>query len=245
MLLEVEGFIMNEVSYGETSKIINVFTKEYGIVGIMCKGAKSLKNKYRALTLKLTYAKFNIYYKKDKLSTFVSADVINPLINIHQDIELISYLSYLVDLTSQVLKESVNYQQIYDDFIYVVLKIENGLDPLVLTNILEIKFLQPLGVGLNLDSCVSCGRKNKIVSISYNKGGFLCCDCLGNEKRMDVKVIKMMRLYYYVDIKSINSLNVLDDIKYQINYFLDVFYDNYTSLYLKSKEFLKQFINVK
>ena len=79
MLKEVEGFIFKETPYGETSKIINVFTKEYGLIGIMCKGAKSLKSKNRALTLLFTYGKFNIYYKENKLSTLASADSLNPL----------------------------------------------------------------------------------------------------------------------------------------------------------------------
>ena len=50
MLKEVEGFIFKETPYGETSKIISVFTKEYGLISIMCKGAKSIKSKDRALT---------------------------------------------------------------------------------------------------------------------------------------------------------------------------------------------------
>ena len=45
MNVEVDGFVLSEILYGETSKIINVFTKEYGVIGIMCKGAKQLKNK--------------------------------------------------------------------------------------------------------------------------------------------------------------------------------------------------------
>ena len=45
MNVEVDGFVLSEIPYGETSKIINVFTKEYGVIGIMCKGAKQLKNK--------------------------------------------------------------------------------------------------------------------------------------------------------------------------------------------------------
>lgn len=241
MIQEVEGFIFNEVPYGETSKIINVFTKEHGIIGIMCKGAKSLKSKNRAVTLRFTYAKFNIYYKEDKLSTFSSADVIDPLLNIHQDIELISYLSYLVDLTTQVLKQSdIN---IYDDFINTVLKIEQGLDPLVLTNILELKYLTPLGVSFNLDACVVCGNKTNIVTMSSDKGGFICQNCLEGERIVDIKVIKLIRMYYYINIKSISSLNIEENLKKEINAFLDNFYDRYTSLYLNSKDFLKNFVN--
>ena len=154
MLREVEGFILTETPYGETSKIINVFTKDYGIIGIMCKGAKSLKSKNRVSTMRLNYAKFNIYYKKGKLSTLVSADILNPLKKIKSDIVLISYLNYLAELTNQVIKQSNNLA-IYDEFIAAILKIEEGLDPLVITNILEIKYLAELGVLFSLDECVT------------------------------------------------------------------------------------------
>ena len=238
MLKEVEGFISTETPYGESSKIINVLTKEYGIIGIIAKGASSLKSKNRVATLKLTYAKFNIYYKENKLSTLVSADVINPLKKIRSDITLIGYLSYLTELTEQVIKQN-NDSLLFDDFINSILKIEDGLDPLVITNILEIKYLEKLGVLFNLDECVVCGSKNNIVTITADKGGFICLTCLSNEVIVDKKVIKMLRMYYYVNIKSITNIKVEDNIKNTINKFLDMYYDRYTGLYLNSKNFLK------
>lgn len=238
MLCEVEGFILSETSYGETSKIINVWTKKYGVIGIMCKGAKSLKSKNRVSTMRFSYAKFNIYLKQGKLSTLVSADVINPLKKIRSDITLIGYLSYLTELTEQVIKQN-NDLLLFDDFINSVLKIEDGLDPLVITNILEIKYLEKLGVLFNLDECVVCGSKNNIVTINADKGGFICLNCLSNEVIVDKKVIKMLRMYYYVNIKSITNIKVEDNIKNTINKFLDMYYDRYTGLYLNSKNFLK------
>ena len=238
MLREVEGFILTETPYGETSKIINVFTKDYGIIGIMCKGAKSLKSKNRVSTMRLNYAKFNIYYKKGKLSTLVSADILNPLKKIKSDIVLISYLNYLAELTNQVIKQSNNLA-IYDEFIAAILKIEEGLDPLVITNILEIKYLAELGVLFSLDECVMCGSKTSIATIDADKGGFICLNCLTNEVIVDKKVIKMLRMYYYVNIKSISNIKVEDNIKDVINKFLDMYYERYTGLYLNSKNFLK------
>ena len=238
MLCEVEGFILSETSYGETSKIINVWTKKYGVIGIMCKGAKSLKSKNRVSTMRFSYAKFNIYLKQGKLSTLVSADVINPLKKIRSDITLIGYLSYLTELTEQVIKQN-NDSLLFDDFINSILKIEDGLDPLVITNILEIKYLEKLGVLFNLDECVVCGSKNNIVTINADKGGFICFNCLSNEVSVDKKVIKMLRMYYYVNIKSITNIKVEDNIKNTINKFLDMYYDRYTGLYLNSKNFLK------
>ena len=72
MIEKVEGIVINEKAYGETSKIINVITKEYGIIGIIAKGARTLKSEFRVSTAKLSYAYFNIIYKEGKLSYFLA-----------------------------------------------------------------------------------------------------------------------------------------------------------------------------
>lgn len=239
MLKEIEGMIIREIPYGETSKIIHVYTKE-GIISIMCKGAKQLKSPFRATTLKFTYGKFNIYYKENKLSTLSSVDVVNPLSKIKNDIALLSYVNYITELTTQVLKQTTD--SLYEDYINTILKIEEGLDPLVLSNIIEIKYLDYLGVGLNLDSCVSCSSKVNIITIDGDRGGYICSKCYQNELIVEKKAIELLRMYYYVDIKSISKLKISDQVKNEINHFLNTYYDRYTGLYLKSKDFLKKLI---
>lgn len=238
MVEEVEGIILNITPYGETSKILNVYTREYGIIGIMAKGAMSIKSKLRSSTNRLTYAKFNIYYKKDKLSLLSSVDVISMFKNIQSDILLISYATYICELVSGVSKQNSN-NKIYDDFISSLLKIEEGLDPLVITNILEVKLLDYLGVGLNLTSCISCGSKKDIVTLSSERGGLICRNCYTNERIVPLNIVKILNMYYLVDIKSINKLDIDKDIVNEINRFLSLYYEDYTGLYLKSKEFLK------
>lgn len=238
MLIEVEGFILKETPYGESSKIINVLTKEKGLIGIMCKGAKSMKSKLRSCTQAFTYGVFNIYFKEDKLSTLVSVDIIDHLKNIRQDLTKISYVTYLSELTSQVIKDT-GASNIYDNFINVILKIEQGLDPVILTNILELKYLPLLGVGLNLDGCIRCGNKTSIVTIDASYGGLICKDCYQNELIVDKKVIQLIRMYYYVDVKSISTISVKEEYKNTINKFVSDYYDSFTGLYIYSKKFLE------
>ena len=238
MLLEVEGFILSETPYGETSKIINVITKEKGLIGIMAKGAKSMKSALRASTQVFTYGVFSIYFKDGKLSTLANVDIINPLKNIRSDLTKISYLTYISELTSQVIKQTN--EDVFDMFINIVLKMEDNLDPVILTNILELKYLPLLGVGLNLDSCIKCGNKTNIVTIDASYGGLICKDCFQNELIVDKKVIQLLRMYYYVDIKSISSINVKQEYKQTINKFISDYYDSFTGLYVYSKKFLEQ-----
>ncbi len=238
MLESVEGIILKETPFGDTSKIINIFTKEYGLIGVMCKGAMGIKSKLRSSTLKITYGKFQIYYKKDKLSLLSSVDIINPLKNIKNDILLISYASYLCDLIGQVSKDNTD-ENLYNDFINALIKIDEGLNPMAITNILEVKLLDYLGVGLNLTSCISCGKKTDIVTLSSEKGGLICKDCYRDERIVPISIVKVINMYYLVDIKSIDKIAIKNDIVEEINRFLNSYYDDYTGLYLKSKDFLK------
>lgn len=238
MLESVEGFIFSETAYGETSKIINVFTKEYGMIGILAKGAKSMKSKFRSSTGRYSYASFQIYYKENKLSTLAAVDIINPLKNIHGDLTLISYVTYLTDLTNQVIKQTDS-KEIYNLFINTILKIEDKLDPKILTNILEVKLLDFLGVGLNLDSCVYCGSKNNIVTLDVSKGGLLCQNCYSDESIVSGKAIKLLRMYYYVEIASISNFNIDNSVVEELNNLINTYYEDYTGLYIHSKSFLK------
>ena len=122
MISKFEGIIITETPYGEHSKIINVLTKEKGLVGIMCHNAKSMKSPLRTKTLKFTYGYFHLKYNENKLSNLVDVDIIDNLSNIKDDIILISYMSYITDLTYQVIKQN-NDVEIYEIFIDTVLKL--------------------------------------------------------------------------------------------------------------------------
>lgn len=240
MNTKIEGIVISETAYGETSKIINILTKD-GIIGCMAKGAKGLKSPLRSVTTKLTYGKFIINKKEDKLSLLTNVDVINNFNEIKKDIVKMSYSIYLIDLAEQVIKQNKN-ENIYNLLIETLEKINDNFDPQSLTNILELKYLEYLGVLPILDGCSICGSKTNIVTLSGNSGGYICKNCLTNEKQVNEKTIKLVRMFYYVDIKKIDKLEISEAIKKEINNFLENYYDRYTGLYLKSKNFLKDVI---
>ena len=59
----------------------------------------------------------------------------------------------------------------------------------------------------------------------------------------DDKTLKMLRMYYLVDINSISDLKISDIVISNINYFINTYYDRYTGLYLKSKKFLEEMVS--
>ena len=235
----VEGIVLSETNYSESSKILNVFTKEYGVIGIMSKGCRNMKCKLRGVSRKLLYGKFHIYYKKEGLSTLKDVDVIHSFSKLLTDLEKVSYASFLLELTSQVVRENddVAILELLKD---TLVKMEEGLSPMILTEILELKLLDYLGVRPSIDCCSVCGSNKAIVTVDSSAGGYLCRECYHNEPLVSDKMIKLLRMFYYVDIKSISKLEVRDSVSLEINQFLDDYYDRYTGIYLKSKDFIKQ-----
>lgn len=236
---KVTGIVLSDTNYSESSKILNVLTKEHGKIGIISKGCRNLKSSLRSVSSKLTYGYFNIYYKKEGLSVLISVDIINDFSNIKQDLFKIGYATFLSDLTNQVLKETSS-NEIFDLFINGLIKINDDFDPMIITNIIELKYLNYLGVMPILDCCSVCGSNKKIVTISSFAGGYLCVNCYKNEYIVDEKTVKLLRMFNYVDISKIKELNILPKNKNEINRFLENYYDRYTGIYLKSKDFLTQ-----
>lgn len=242
MIINVDGIILNTKNYGDTSLILDILTEQYGLIGVIAKGCKSLKSKLRSVTDKFTYAEFTIYYKKDKLSILSEATVINPFSNIKKSIEKISYASFLIDLTNQVYKQNNN-SELYDLLISSLEKINANFNPLIIINIIELKYLDYLGVMPNLNGCCVCGAKS-VLTLSSDKGGFLCDKCHTNEPIVSDKALKLVRMYALVDIKKISKLDISNDIVFEVNNFINDYYDRYTGLYLRSKSFLKNLNNI-
>ncbi len=236
-VISVDGIVVSTTPFKENSKIVNIFTKDKGIIGCVSKGCKSLKSKLRLPSEKFAYGTFHMYYKENGLSTLIDGDIKDYFINIKSDIIKISYLTYICELSTNVYKES-NSEEVYPLMESAILKIEEGLNPKIITNILELQYLEFLGINLDLDDCVKCGS-SKVVTLSLSKGGYVCAEHRTNEPIISEKVMKLLRLYYYVDISKISNLDIDVDVSNQINHIIEEYYDEYSGVYIKSKKMLK------
>ena len=247
MLIKLKGIIISETNYSETSKILNVLTSEYGKIGIMAKGVRNIKSPLRSVCQKLTYGFFAIKYKETGLSNLVEATIIDSLKNISKDFRRAAYSFYIVDLFNQVLNDE-NVINNYDENLFnllesALLKINKGLDPLLISNIVELQLLKFLGVSLELSKCVNCGKKDNIVTIDLELGGMLCNDCFKDISLLSCKSIKLIRLMYYVSLGKLDNINIEDQVVVkEINNFIKDYYNKYTGMYLKNKDNIEKLL---
>lgn len=236
MYKKIEGIIVSEYPYEETSKIINILTKD-GEYNIIAKGAKRIKSPFFAVTNKFTLGIFNIYYKEKGLSKLIDADIINNYSNIKKDINKVSYVTYITELCLKVYKHEPN-SNIYELYLSSLNKINEGFNCEVIFNILRLKLLDNLGIKPVIDKCIECGNTHNIVTISSYLGGYVCKDCYRNEKVVSPKTISLIRMLYYVDISKITKLDISKEVIKEIEEFVNDYYDRYSGIYLKSKTLL-------
>jgi len=248
---KVEGIVIGETLFGESSKILKVFTKKYGIISIMSKGCRKPKSNFREISNKLIYAEFDIKYKNDGISTLINASIINLFRNItmdYKDFNKKIYAFLLTDITFQVLKQKQNdnleTEQIYDIYINTLTKIDEGLNLEILFNIVQLKYLDFLGVKPSIDACSNCGTNKDIITISSSSYGYLCKNCYNNEKIVSKDTIKMIRMLYYVDISRIKTLEIEENTKNEIDDFLKDYYEEHTGIYIKKDNKFKALTKV-
>lgn len=231
----VEGIVLNETNYSETSKILNILTKEYGYISVISKGSRTLKSKLRGISMKLVYANFTIKYKEGGISTLIEGSVINSLKYIMSDLNKMNYAIYIVSLVKSVLKESNN-EEIYPILKKTLLKINDDFDPKLLTNIIEIKLLKYLGVKPNFSECISC-NSNNVLTFDITQGGMVCKNCYLDTYIFSNNTLKLLKLFQDVDIEKIDKLNIKSiKIKEELELFIREYYETYTGIYLLNKD---------
>ncbi len=239
---KIEGIITGEQNYSESSKILKIFTRDLGVISVISKGCKKPKSPLHEGSNKLIYGIFDISYKEDGLSTLIEIDIKDNFKNItmdYKDLAKKMYAFTVIDISMQVLPEDEiddnEKKQIYDILISTIKKINDGINPRILLDIVMLKYLNFLGVLPNLDSCAFCGSTYDIITMDARSFGFVCKECYTNERMVNEKALKMLRMLYYVDIDKIKNLEVGEELQ-DIEEFIDNYYEEHTGIYFNIKK---------
>lgn len=243
-IIKIRGIVVKETLYSESSKILKVFNKELGIISVMSKGCRKPKSALKEGSSVLVMGDFDISYKDKGISNLVGVSNIKHFKNIilnYKDIEKKMYAFSILELTEQILtqktlqKEEV--EEIYEIMTSSITKIDELYNPMVIFDIVLLKYLDYLGVMPCLDCCVGCGSK-EVLTLSSQTGGFVCSSCHEGEKVINNKGLKLIRMLSCVDISKIKNLDVGDEM-IDVHQFIEEYYEMHTGVYVKIKNRLK------
>src|SRR5699024_10600197 len=113
MLNQMECIVLKTRDYGETHKIITIFTKKLGIISAICRGANKPKSKLTAVAQNFIEANFLIYVTKG-LSTVQQGQILASHRHIREDIIKTGYTAYIIEITDKILETRSPQPFLYD-----------------------------------------------------------------------------------------------------------------------------------
>ena len=105
MIYETEALILNRYPYGDTSIICNLFTRDYGRLSVISKGARKLKNINSAILRPLQFIDLNYYYRpKRNIQLLKEATINKHFFQTHNNYKKIVSSYQIIDIMNQICK---------------------------------------------------------------------------------------------------------------------------------------------
>ncbi|WP_047981465.1 DNA repair protein RecO [Ornithinibacillus contaminans] len=247
MLEKIDGIIIKTKDYGETHKIVTIFSKKLGKFSAIARGAKKPKSRMAAVTQPFIYGQFFVYVSKG-LSTIQQGEIINSYRTIREDIIKTAYTAYLTELTDKLLDENTPNYDIYTQLIHTLEWISEQDDVDIPMMMYELKLFRAGGFAPTVHQCANCASKNGPFSFSIAEGGLLCPKCNSidpNAIQLPDTVVRLFYLFSTVGLERIGSVSVKAENRLLIRQLLDTYYDHYGGYFLKSRKFLQQLDKLK
>jgi DNA repair protein RecO (recombination protein O) len=242
MMQKVEAIVIRTNDYGESNKIVTLYTRENGKVGVMARGAKKPKSRLAAVSQLFIHGLY-LFQRSNGLGTLSQAEMIHSFKEVRNDLFLASYATYMVELTDRLTDEKEQNEPLFNLLQQTLQYLDEGIDPDVLLRIFEMKMMAVAGISPELDQCASCGSTELPSGFSISEAGFLCRRCMHKDERafpITPHTARLLRLFYYIDLNRLGQISLKDETKKEIKLIISTYYDEYSGVTLRSKRFLEQ-----
>ncbi|WP_090038196.1 DNA repair protein RecO [Clostridium frigidicarnis] len=229
-LVKTNGIVIKDQDYKENDKLLWIFSEKLGKITVVAKGAKKNNNKLFSSALPLCFGEY-ILFKGKGIPNISEARVINSFRGCLEDLEKLTYTTYLCELIDiSMVEEEPNYE-LFKEFITSLYLLSSGaLDHELLVRSFELKLLKSTGYGLDLNKCCVCKRNIAYCDyISLSQGGGVCFNC---EKKYGIEVssetYNILRYLNQYPVQSIYKLRLNKVIKKELqDIMINIIYNVY------------------
>lgn len=243
---KTEAIVLRSRDWSKSSKIVTFYTRLFGKVRGVAKGARRAKNKFGGSLEPFSALTLIFYEKEGRGLQIISECTLNESFQeIRENLSRMAYASYLAELVDRGVKGKEETEGLFQLLFTSFRLLKEGTELTLVARAFELHLLRILGYRPHLADCVSCRHKvgGEGLKFNPNLGGILCCQC-GNSHKGAIPispgVLSLMRQLGRMELTKLRCLKVSDNLQKDLEILLR---DYITFLYegeLKSVKFLKQ-----
>ena len=176
-----EAIVLLKRAYGESDRIIHLFTLGGGKIAAIAKGAGKSQKRFMNTLEPFNHIRVEYFEKHGRgMVRIDNADLVEANNGIETGIKKVCTASFFTEFVDRLTKEREPHRELFIALKRLITFIRAN-DP-AYTDILyyQLLMLDILGYHPNLDACVYCGKdmsEEKKVNFSRDRGGILCLAC--------------------------------------------------------------------
>lgn len=215
MKFTTDGLVIKENNVGESDRVVQVLTRNMGIISAFVSGARKPKSKNAAATALLCYSHLTFTQTKDTYR-ITESEAINVFFDLRADIERLSLAQYICELCQVLVPygvEGEEYLRLALNSLHFIAKGKH--DIYALKALTELRMMVISGFMPDLVGCRECGTDRSFpMWLDLSGGDMLCNGCKSAEPingqfaELDKTTFAAMRHIVYSDLERLYSFSL-------------------------------------
>jgi len=240
MLVKTEAIVLKSMKYRDTSKIVTFYSKEYGKIKGIAKGARTAKNIFGSALEPMSQVLLVIYKKEHQDIHLISqCDSIDPYKNLTQDLDRMVIALGIIELCNQLTHHEEKNPGLYTLLIEALDALNKASKNYnIYLYAFEIRIAMLFGYSPDLETCGNCGEhiipdiKSKKVGFQIIRGAVFCNKCYdpgrGNNQNISladcsVPALQILRRLMTAQFSSLGNIEFSTNIGNEIDMLLRLY----------------------
>jgi DNA repair protein RecO (recombination protein O) len=183
------AIVLRVIDFSETSCVVHLFTREFGKIGALAKGARRPKSPFEgALDLLAICRVVFLPKSSDALDLLTEAKLERRFRAASRDLGRLNGAYYVAELLRELTDDDDPHPELFDAAVAAIAGLDGNDDPATTVFRFELAALRLLGHLPTLESCVGCGGEVQAsggrVAFGMLSGGVLCPKCRAGKRQV-------------------------------------------------------------
>lgn len=247
-LFKTEAIVLQRIKLSESHLIITFFTRDFGKVQCVAKGARKIKSRYGGRFEPFTWLNI-IYSGKEHQNLYIlnHCDTIKPFYRLREDYARLTTGLYFTEIINSFIKEAEKNEELFNFFFRALDILEKTENISVLIRVFEMRTIAISGFAPKLNTCTICKNEpvDKHLNFYFQQGGIICGKCLnGNSpgRRLTLGTLNYLKKILTINLGSIERLKFPKGLDKEIGIITQIYLKTILGKEFKSYRFINSLI---
>lgn len=175
------AIVIRMADWSESSRVVTLWTRDFGKISVVAKGARRLKSAFEAGLDLLSQCRIVFLRKSSSsLDILTESQLQRRFSPAAGSLKALYAGYYLCEVLNGLTEQYDPHPKLYDVCVETLETLSSTADPLLALTRFELVLLREMGQLPEFDACLACGRSvGEAVSFSFliTQGGLICADC--------------------------------------------------------------------